>query len=251
MKRQHGFTLLEVLIALGIVSVISILSWQGLEEVLRSANRVTQVDEQIQTVNAVFTQLEKDLGGLELTLDAPTPDSDLIEVTGNGLLIQFTQRNTSEPAYRERVEWVLDGTNLLRISRRELNPDQPSVSEPIPARGLQIRFLREPGGWTSPLAFGTPAPQERSDLELQGPALQLNTGAPSGPPPGEAGEMPQAPQPPESPESPEAPATPETPGTPGTRQTQPAANLIRAVEVSVTQANNQAVTRVFRTGGVY
>ena len=52
-KNAKGFTLLEVLIALGIVSVISILSWQGLQEVLRSANRVTEVDEQIQTVAAV------------------------------------------------------------------------------------------------------------------------------------------------------------------------------------------------------
>lgn len=64
MKKQRGFTLLEVLIALGIVAVISILSWQGLEEVLRSANRVTQVDEQIQTVSAVFSQLEKTLAHL-------------------------------------------------------------------------------------------------------------------------------------------------------------------------------------------
>ena len=30
MNNQRGFTLLEVLIALGIVAVISILSWQGL-----------------------------------------------------------------------------------------------------------------------------------------------------------------------------------------------------------------------------
>ncbi len=58
-KNAKGFTLLEVLIALGIVSVISILSWQGLQEVLRSANRVTEVDEQIQTVAAVFSQFEK------------------------------------------------------------------------------------------------------------------------------------------------------------------------------------------------
>ena len=54
-KNANGFTLLEVLIALGIVSVISILSWQGLQEVLRSANRVTEVDEQIQTVSAAST----------------------------------------------------------------------------------------------------------------------------------------------------------------------------------------------------
>lgn len=228
MNRQGGFTLLEVLIALGIVSVISILSWQGLEEVLRSANRVTQVDEQIQTVNAVFTQLEKDLGGLELTLDAPTPDSDLIEVTGNGLLIQFTQRNTSEPAYRERVEWVLDNNQLLRIARRELNPEQPSISEPIATLGMQVRLLREPGGWGSPIVFGNHTPQERSDLELQGPALQVNTNAPTpAPPTGEGGEPPGAPP------------------------VQEVLTLVRAVEVSITQPNRQAVTRVLLTGGVY
>jgi len=261
MNRQNGFTLLEVLIALGIVAVISILSWQGLEEVLRSAGRVTQVDEQVQTTTAVFAQLEKDIAALELKLEAPTPASDLIELTGSGLLIQFTQRNTSEPAYRERVEWVLEGTNLLRIARRELNPEQPSVSEPVPARGLQIRFLREPGGWTSPLAFGTPAQQERSDLELQGPALQLISGAPPGPPPGEAGEMPQndvqgrpdpgGPGRPEGPGGLDGPGGAGGPGVPGLPRTQAAQSLIRAVEVSLTQANNQAVTRVFRTGGVY
>jgi len=60
-KNAKGFTLLEVLIALGIVSVISILSWQGLQEVLRSANRVTEVDEQIQTVAAVFHSSKKTL----------------------------------------------------------------------------------------------------------------------------------------------------------------------------------------------
>lgn len=232
--RQRGFTLLEVLVALGIVAVISILSWQGLEEVLRSAKRVTEVDEQVQTVSAVFSQLEKDLGALELTLTAPTPESDFVEVTGNGLLLQFTQRNTSEPAYRERVEWVLDGSNLLRISRRELNPEEPSVSEPIPTRGMQIRLLREPGGWTGPVVFGNHMVQERSDLELQGPALQLNSNTAAPPPSNDDSENPGR-EPPDT----------------QTGQNQATQTLVRAVEVSLTPANNQAVTRVFLTGGVY
>ncbi|MDP3187283.1 type II secretion system protein J [Limnobacter sp.] len=226
MKPQRGFTLLEVLIALGIVAVISILSWQGLEEVLRSANRVTQVDEQVQTVSAVFSQLEKDLGALELSTEPPTPDSDLVEVTGNGLLIQYTQRKTSEPAYRESVEWILNESGLLRIARRELNPDQPSISDPIPTRGLKVRLLREPGGWTSPVIFGNHAVQELSDLELQGPALQLNTGTPANQPPAD-GDPPEIPQ------------------------AQTVQSLVRAVEISLTQPNNQAVSRVFLTGGVY
>lgn len=234
--QQRGFTLLEVLVALGIVAVISILSWQGLEEVLRSANRVTEVDERVQTVSAVFSQLEKDLGALELTLNAPTPESDFVEVTGNGLLLQFTQRNTSEPAYRERVEWVLDGNNLLRISRRELNPEEPSISEPIPTRGMQIRLLREPGGWSGPVVFGNHTVQERSDLELQGPALQLNASSPTNAPPPTDDDS----------ENPGR-EPPETLG----GQNQSTQSLVRAVEVSLTQTNNQAVTRVFLTGGVY
>ncbi|MCR2745328.1 PulJ/GspJ family protein [Limnobacter parvus] len=234
--QQRGFTLLEVLVALGIVAVISILSWQGLEEVLRSANRVTEVDERVQTVSAVFSQLEKDLGALEMTLNAPTPDADFVEVTGNGLLLQFTQRNTSEPAYRERVEWIIEGSNLLRISRRELNPDAPSVSEPIPARGMQIRLLREPGGWSGPVIFGNHTVQERSDLELQGPALQLNSGGgAAAPPPSDDDSENPGREPPETP----------------TGQNQNAQTLVRAVEVSLTQTNNQAVTRVLLTGGVY
>lgn len=238
-QTAQGFTLLEVLIALGIVAVISILSWQGLQEVLRSAGRVTEVDEQVQTVSAVFAQLNKDLAALELELNATTPESDLIEITGSGLLIQFTQRNTSEPAYRERVEWVLEGTNLLRIARRPLNPEQPSISEPIATRGMQVRLLREPGGWTSPVVFGTHAVQDRSDLALQGPVLQLNSNAaapPASPPAGADGSPPQPPG---------------TPGNPDTPPAQAAQSLVRAVEVSLTQPNNQAVTRVFLTGGVY
>lgn len=234
-RHQPGFTLLEVLVALGIVAVISILSWQGLEEVLRSANRVTEVDERVQIVSAAFSQLEKDLGALELTLTAASPESDFVEITGNGLLLQFTQRNTSEPAYRERVEWVLDGNRLLRISRRELNPEEPSVSEPIPTRGMQIRLLREPGGWSSPVIFGNHAVQERSDLELQGPALQLNSGNTTPPP--AAGDD-------------ENPGREPPPNTQGD-QTQTTQALIRAVEISLTQPNNQAVTRVFLTGGIY
>ena len=123
---------------------------------------------------------------------------------------------------------MLDGTNLLRIARRELNPEQPSISDPIATRGMQVRLLREPGGWSSPVIFGNHIVQERTDLELQGPALQLNSGSP-------------AQRPPESGEG-------ETPGTPEGQAVQ---SLVRAVEISLTQPNNQAVTRVFLTGGVY
>jgi general secretion pathway protein J len=231
-KPATGFTLLEVLVALGIVAVISILSWQGLREVLRSANRVSDVDEQVQATAAVFGQFEKDLAALETALTSANPPVSLVEVTGNGLLVQFNQRNTSEPAYTERVEWLLEEGRLLRVARREANPEQASVSPPVPLRGLQIRLLREPGGWSSPAVFGNYAAQDRNDIELQGPAAQLNAGA--------------APPPPSGPDGVDT-GTPETPQGGGQGQQV----LVRAVEISLTQPNNQTVTRVFLTGGVY
>lgn len=232
MTNQRGFTLLEVLVALGIVALISILSWQGLQEVLRSASRVSQVDEQIQTVSAVFSQLEQDLGALELTLNAPTPESDRVELTSNGLLIQYTQRNTSELAYHEQLEWVLEGTKLLRIARREMHQGQafkqPSISEAIQIQGVQLRFLREPGGWSSPVFFGNPRKQENVALELAGMSMKLNTGMPAAAPPTNSEGVDLT-----------------------TPQTQAVQTLVRAVEISLTQTNMEVLTRVFLTGGVH
>jgi general secretion pathway protein J len=223
MKKTQGFTLLEVLVALGIVAVISILSWQGLQEVLRSTQRVSAVDEQVQTVSAVFAQLAKDLDALELDLTGPSPDGDLIETTGNGLLMRFTRRDTSEPAYREQVEWILNENGLLRIATRELSPDQPSVTPPIAIKGLRVRLLREPGGWSTPVTVGQVVAQPFQDINLQGPPVQLNN----------------TPAPPNAGENPPPTAPLATQG------------LVRAVELGLTQMNNQTVTRVFLTGGVY
>lgn len=223
MKKAHGFTLLEVLVALGIVALISVLSWRGLEEVLRSAQRVQNIDTQLQTVGAVFSQFEKDLAALELNTGVSTPETDFVEITGNGLLLQLTRRNTSEPAYRERIEWILNGKTLIRTVERTLdskqntgqNARQKSTSDAIATDGMQIRLLREPGGWISPATFGNYRAQQSSDLALQGRPLTVDTGTPITDPE-KAGPL-----------------------------------LVRAVEISITQPNSQTVTRVFLTGGVY
>lgn len=231
-KRHAGFTLLEVLIALGIVAVISVLSWRGLEEVLRSAQRVSDVDARMQTLQAVFGQLRKDLDALNLNGEPPGPFSDFIETTGNGLLLQTTRRDTSEPAYREQVQWVWQNNQLIRITRSDLNPEQAVQSEPIAMAGMIVRTLREPGGWSAPVAIGNPQVPQATDLELQGTPLQplLGPGAGSAPPP--SGE-----------------ATP--PGGNPSNEDGGGQALVRAVEVTLTQGNGQSLTRLLLTGGLY
>jgi prepilin-type N-terminal cleavage/methylation domain-containing protein len=60
-RPATGFTLIEVLIALAIVSLVAVLSWQGLDNVIRLTRRVQTLDDQWDQIRSVFAQLERDL----------------------------------------------------------------------------------------------------------------------------------------------------------------------------------------------
>jgi prepilin-type N-terminal cleavage/methylation domain-containing protein len=241
MKNEGGFTLLEVLIALGIVAVISILSWQGLNEVLRSTKRVAQIDQNIQILTAVFSQFEKDLSELELQKKNHLNENDWIEISGNGLLLRKKQRRSSEPAYYELVEWVLDGGYLKRTTRSKLSSEKVSRSEPIPMKGFQIRFFKESIGWTAPTVFGHPSGYEHDDLDLQGLELQESSVLKFG--------WEQSAKMNDGQFLKDESTSTFMGSVTGVVRKQNF--LVRAVEVSLTQPNMQTVTQIFLTGGVH
>ena len=244
-QRTLGFTLLEVLVALGIVAIISILSWRGLNEVLRSTARVTDVDNASQVTMATLAQLETDLAGLSLGMAGGPDDEDSVTVNNSGLLIRTTQRITGDLAYKEEIQWTLNGLGLIRSARREGEDSQPVVNDPIPMVGMQIRLLRDGGVWSNAMTMGNYSPLNNADINLQGNAL--------------AGQKNQAKSPPEAPPA----APPESAGEPPREAPMPTAgqgdvpedgeNLaqVRAVEIGLTQANKQTVMRLILTGGTY
>lgn len=236
MKKQHGFTLLEVLVALGIVAILALLSWRGLTEVLRSADRVNRVDSELQTTAAIFGQLDRDLSSLNLGTPWPGADQESVELIDQGLMIRTTRRDTSENAFREEIQWLQTPQGLLRTLRRENATSNPSgdtnTRKPTPAnallpiQGLRLRLWREPGGWTPPLLIGNVAPLPLTELNLQGNPLAsatapAGTTAPGGEQTGGEGDKPSP------------------------------AGRVRAVEVAITPANGQTVMKILLTGGVY
>lgn len=243
--RKQGFTLLEVLVALGIVAIISILSWRGLNEVLRSTARVNDVDNASQVTMATLAQLESDLASLSLGLASRPDEEDSVSVNSTGLLILTTQRNTGESGYREEIQWTLTGQGLIRTARREGEDSPPVVSDPIPMVGMQIRLLREGGAWSNAMAIGNYSPLNNTDITLQGNALANKQNLPKTPP----ATPPEAPpdgtgEPPK-----EAPMPTAGPGD-GLEDSEDAAQ-VKAVEIGLTQANKQTVMRLILTGGVY
>lgn len=159
-----GFTLLEVLIALGIVAVISLLSWRGLEEVLRMSGRLQGVDEQLQNTIAMFNQLEKDLQTIELGANDPQKPKDEVQLTDDGLFLLGTQRSgnavqsgQSDMGQQQRLYWTWKAGQLQRSSQYVTAGEEAPIvtSEPLPVPGLALRLWVEGIGWTQAQQKGT------------------------------------------------------------------------------------------------
>ena len=207
-RKASGFTLIEVLIALGIVAVLAILAWRGLDEVLRLSARVNAVDQQLQVQSAVFSQFEKDLLSVEQSVFPDIGQQAKIELLENGIVLHVTRRQAGQVPFLEDIHWVWQQGALWRQTRNPLNLQAPAVnSEPIAMPGMQLRLWMEPGGWTALSSTGVPQALNDFAWVLEGApnTLELNAGN---------------------------------------------ASLVRAVEISLTFPNRQAVRRVFLAGGV-
>ena len=65
--RVRGFTLVEVLIAMSIMAIVSVMSWQGVDGIMR-ARDVTQAKvDQVLRASTVIAQWEQDLGAIQNT----------------------------------------------------------------------------------------------------------------------------------------------------------------------------------------
>ena len=132
MKKHHrGFTLIEVLIALVVMSIMAVLTWQGIDGMARATKQHRDRADEVASIQTALAQWRTDLDHL---IDASqTPPAAL----------GGSQGNTS-PA--RAIEF---DSRVLRITRRYAGDElrviawgSRNVDTPL---GLQRRFMR----WTS------------------------------------------------------------------------------------------------------
>lgn len=154
--RPSGFTLLEVLIALGIVAIVAILSWQGLQEVLRMRDRLSAVDERLLASMAIFNQMQTDIASIERdTPKGQTLTKDTVSITAEGLYILHTERKPDLGTTQRQTFWTLRGGQLFRISRPVEQPEAETRTEGLPIQGLRLRLWQEGVGWVDESTLGT------------------------------------------------------------------------------------------------
>jgi general secretion pathway protein J len=161
MKFVRGFTLVELLIALLIFGVLSMLAYGGLDSVMKSRDRTESELHRLRQLQITFSQMQRDieqlaardghdaLGGRLLRLSAGQP-------TDVDTLLQYTKTGFRNPAqqtrsYLQRVAWRLDDGKLYRLSwpyvDRAFDDQATSTLVIDHIREVKIRFMDNKNEW--------------------------------------------------------------------------------------------------------
>lgn len=125
-----GFTLIELMVAISVLALIAILSWRGLDGMMRA-----QTTTQIRSDQIVVTQ--STLGQWSADLDALVQISTLPPLDWNGQVLRMTRRSLSAPA---------DGLLVVGWTTRVVNGQTQWLrwqSPPLRSRGdLQTAWAK-------------------------------------------------------------------------------------------------------------
>jgi general secretion pathway protein J len=176
--RQRGFTLIELLIALSLMAVLALLSWRGVDTLMRTRES-TQA--QIQRIAAVQTTLDQWRADLDAVQGIPgLQDSGLL---WNGQVLRLVRRSAwaasdgSDSGFvvvgwtaREGHWWRWQSAPLTRradllrawqqAERWAQNPSNDDLALQIrllPLESWQLTYFRG-NAWTNPLSSGDAAP---------------------------------------------------------------------------------------------
>ena len=171
MRASRGFTLIELLVSLFVLALLAIMSWQGLDGMVR-AQRTT--GERADQVLALQTGLAQWSADLEALVEMP----QLRALEWNGRVLRMTRRGTASVTDGLRVvAWTLregqwrrwqspplttrgDVENAWMIADQwAQNPPDALRQQEVaitPLSEWQIFYFRS-DAWTNPLSSDTPA----------------------------------------------------------------------------------------------
>jgi general secretion pathway protein J len=90
-RSVHGFTLIEVLVAISVMALMSLMVWRGLDGMLRTQSSLQTRADEVRTLQAGLAQWQTDLDQLAELPGTPSWDWD-------GRVLRLTRRSAEAPA---------------------------------------------------------------------------------------------------------------------------------------------------------
>jgi len=159
---QQGFTLIEVMVAIMLMALVSLIAWRGLDSVNRADQHLQASTEQTEAVLRALNQLQRDVSlraSVELNppKDRAAPSDGLAAVTvrssdSKGFRLDVIRSAPVAGDGLQRVRWWLKGDNLYRAvaparDRFPLPAAKDGVVVLTGVSDLQVRVWEADKGW--------------------------------------------------------------------------------------------------------
>ncbi len=113
-SRSRGFTLVELLVALTILAMISVLSWRGLDSVIRGRNAATSIQDRTLAITSALDQM-----AIDLRNSSPTNITVVAQEGGDAMQFYRAVPDPSGAQRQMRIQWRLIDGELTRLSNED------------------------------------------------------------------------------------------------------------------------------------
>ena len=196
LARSRGFTLIELLVALAVMALLAIVSWRGLDGMVRAQEQTRQRGDELLVLQAALAQWGADL-------DAVLPLAHTVPLEWDGLVLRLTRRSSAvpdpgalvvawtrrnlrgqsqwlrwqSPPLRTRAQWQQAWQQAALWARTPSDADQHTEVVLMPLTDWQIFYYRG-GAWSNPQSSsGNTAGTGTEATSAPTPTPNINTSA--------------------------------------------------------------------------
>ena len=159
-RNTHGFTLIEVLVAIAVFTVVGIMAMVGYNELVQQTTVARDSMQRVRSVQMTMLRMTQDFAQLEQrpVRESFGPDVQpcLIATRSGATLAEFTRAGWSNPAgiqrsTLQRVAYRLENGKLIRshwpVLDRTLASESIDVEMMDKVKTLELRFMNRNRAW--------------------------------------------------------------------------------------------------------